>query len=77
MDIEKRNKRQYQWQKENTDRLNFTMPKGTKEKIKQAAKREGVTPSEFVRAAIDDRLNAGKLPKEPPPEELQRIPFED
>lgn len=56
VDIEKRNKRQYQWQKENTDRINFTMPKGTKEEIKVAADRLGITPAEFIRQAINEKM---------------------
>jgi predicted DNA-binding protein len=56
VDIEKRNKRQYQWQKENTDRINFTMPKGTKEEIKAAADRLGITPAEFIRQAINEKM---------------------
>lgn len=56
VDIEKRNKRQYQWQKENTDRINFTMPKGTKEEIKATADRLGITPAEFIRQAINEKM---------------------
>ena len=56
VDTEKRNKRQYQWQKENTDRINFTMPKGTKERIKEAAQARGVKPAEFIRACIEQEL---------------------
>lgn len=56
VDTVKRNKRQYDWQKENTDRLNFTMPKGTKEKIKTAAEKIGVSSSEFIREAIQEKI---------------------
>ena len=35
--IKRRNDRQYLWQKENTDRINFTMPKGKKAQIKEIA----------------------------------------
>jgi len=69
MDTEKRNKRQYQWQKENTDRINFTMPKGTKELIKAAARAQHITPSEFIRQAIDEKLDKGRPP------EIERTPF--
>lgn len=72
IDKEKRNQRQYIWQKENTDRINFTMPKGTKEKIQAAADAEGVKVAEWMRRAIWERLN------EPPPgdiEELTHEPF--
>ena len=56
VDTEKRNKRQYAWQKENTDRINFTMPKGTKERIKEAAEVRDMKPAEFIRAAIEQEL---------------------
>ena len=56
MDTTKRNKRQYEWQKENTDRINFTMPKGTKDKIKTAAEREKINPAEWIRRAIYEKL---------------------
>lgn len=38
------------------DRLNFLMPKGTKEKIQAAADLAGVKPSEWVRQAIFEKL---------------------
>lgn len=56
IDTAKRNKRQYGWQKENADRINFLMPKGYKAVIKAAAEENGMRPSEFIRAAIDDKL---------------------
>lgn len=56
VDVEKRNKRQYQWQKENTDRINFTMPKGTKDLIKEAADKAGMKPAEWIREAITEKL---------------------
>lgn len=56
VDIEKRNKRQYNWQKENTDRINFTMPKGTKKQIKEAAEKVGMKPAELIREAIAEKL---------------------
>lgn len=57
VDIEKRNKRQNSWIKENTDRINFTMPKGMKEQIQEAANAAGVSPSEWIREAITEKLN--------------------
>lgn len=57
VDVQKRNKRQYEWQKENTDRINFTMPKGMKQQIQDAALKEGKNSSEFIRDAIVERLN--------------------
>lgn len=38
------------------DRINFVMPKGTKEKIHQAAAAAGVSPSEWIRRAITEKL---------------------
>ena len=57
-DIAKRNKRQYEWQKMNTDRINFTMPKGTKLDIKAAAMLCEIKPSDFIRSAIHEKIEA-------------------
>ena len=54
--IQKRNTRQNAWQKENKDRINFLMDKGTKDRIKLAADKAGQTSSEFIREAIEERL---------------------
>jgi predicted DNA binding CopG/RHH family protein len=56
VDIEKRNARQNAWQKDNKERINFLMDKGTKARIKQAADQEGIKPSEFIRNAIEKQL---------------------
>ena len=56
VDTEKRNKRQYAWQKENTDRINITFPKGTKARIEEAANAEGISKAEFIREAIEEKL---------------------
>ena len=61
VDTVKRNKRQYEWQKENSERINFTMKKGTKERIKHAAEVRGMKPSEFIRAAIEQELERTPL----------------
>lgn len=42
---------------EKFDRLNFVMPKGTKEKIQAAANREGISNAEWIRQAIFEKLN--------------------
>ena len=60
VDIEKRNKRQNQWIKENADRINFVMPKGTKEKIQQAAAAAGLSAAEWIREAITEKLSKEK-----------------
>ena len=54
--IQKRNTRQNAWQKENKDRINFLMDKGTKDRITLAAEKEGINSSEFIRRAIEERL---------------------
>lgn len=59
-DTVKRNKRQYEWKKANTDRINFTMPKGMKEQIQEAANAAGVSPSEWIREAITEKLSKEK-----------------
>lgn len=56
VNIEKRNTRQNTWQKENKDRINFLMDKGTKERIKAAADQAGQSSSEFIRDAIEEKL---------------------
>ena len=61
VNIEKRNTRQNTWQKENKDRINFLMDKGTKERIKAAADQAGQTSSEFIREAIEEKLIRAKI----------------
>lgn len=56
VDTEKRNHRQNNWIKENTDRINFTMPKGTKEKIQRAADQEKLSVSKWINKAIEEKL---------------------
>ena len=55
-DIQKRNTRQNAWQKDNKDRINFLMDKGTKDRIKLGADKLGQTSSEFIREAIEEKL---------------------
>ncbi|WP_022756004.1 hypothetical protein [Butyrivibrio fibrisolvens] len=57
INTEKRNARQNSWQKENKERINFLMEKGTKDRIAAAAEQEGIKPSEFIRRAIETSLN--------------------
>ena len=61
VNIEKRNTRQNNWQKENKDRINFLMDKGTKDRIKLAADQAGQTSSEFIREAIEEKLTRAKI----------------
>ena len=42
--------------KEHKDLINFLMEKGTKERIKAAADQAGQSSSEFIRDAIEDKL---------------------
>jgi 3-hydroxyacyl-CoA dehydrogenase len=63
VDIEKRNKRQNTWIKENTDRINFYMPKGLKPKIQAAADQERIkrnddkfSVTKWIIEAIQEKL---------------------
>lgn len=60
VDKKTRNERQNRWQKENTDRINFTMPKGRKEEIKKCAERAGVSASEWINQAISEKMDREK-----------------
>ena len=42
--------------KENKERINFVMEKGTKDRIKLGADKLGQTSSEFIREAIEEKL---------------------
>jgi predicted DNA-binding protein len=63
VDTAKRNKRQDEWKKANKDRINFVMPKGTKERIQEGAQVLGISSSEFIRQAIEEKLL--KIPVNP------------
>jgi len=64
----------------NYDRVNLTVPKGKKEKIKEAAKAEGKSVNEFINAAIDARMSGNvaatpvqpEAPAEPKPKKAVR-----
>lgn len=53
------NKQEYDniYIKENKDRLNFIMEKGTRDRINQAAKALNISASEFVRQAIEEKIS--------------------
>ena len=55
-DIQKQIQRQNEWRKENKERIDVVFVKGTKERIKAAAEIVGETPSEFIRKAVNIRL---------------------
>lgn len=57
IDIEKRNQRQYAWQKEQKERINILFEKGTKDRIKAAAAKLNINTSEFIRSAIDEKID--------------------
>lgn len=52
------NKQDYdnQYLKKNKDQIHFVMDKGTKDRINEAAKKEGVSASEICRQAIEEKL---------------------
>lgn len=63
-DIQKRNARQYNWQKENKERINILFDKGTKDRIKLAADKHCQTSSEYIREAIEKSLYSDGIIKE-------------
>lgn len=44
------------WIAEKLDRVNLTMPKGKKEKIKDAADKAGISLNAYINQAIDERM---------------------
>ena len=44
------------WQKENVDRVNLTMPKGKKDAIKAHAEAQGESVNGFINRAIDETM---------------------
>lgn len=56
VDTKKRNSRQQNWVNENKERINLLFEKGTKERLSQAAAASGVSLSEYVRNAINSKL---------------------
>lgn len=58
MGKEKFNKQIYdnEYIKNNKDRINFVMPKGRKEEIKEAAAVQGISASEWINGAIEAKL---------------------
>lgn len=44
------------WDSENLDRMSIAFPKGTKEKIKQAATDAGESMNQFIFIAVSQRL---------------------
>ena len=48
--------------RENYDRIRLAFPKGEKAAIKEAARKEGVSMSEYILAAVDEKM--GRINKE-------------
>lgn len=44
------------WQKENVDRINLTMPKGKKETVQAHAAKQGESVNGFINRAIDGQI---------------------
>lgn len=61
VNTKQRNKRQNDWQKENAERISFIMPLGTKEKIKKTAFLLNISAAEFIRQAINEKME--NIPK--------------
>lgn len=49
-------KYQNEYNKKNYDRVGFMMPKGKKDIVKAIAKQKGVSLSEYINAAIDEKI---------------------
>lgn len=64
IDIEKRNKRQYEWQKKSKERINILFDPGTKERIKAAADKLHINTSDFIRQAINEKIDKIELDPE-------------
>ena len=45
-----------QWQKENVDRINLTVPKGKKDNIKAHATAQNESVNSFINRAIDETI---------------------
>ena len=48
------------WQKENVDRVNLTMPKGKKDTIKAHAEARGESVNGFINRAIEETMERDK-----------------
>lgn len=48
------------WIAEKLDRINLTMPKGKKEKVKEIAEKNGMSLNAYINMAIDERIEKDK-----------------
>lgn len=53
-----------QWQKDNVDRVNLTMPKGKKDIIRAHAEAQGESTTGFINRAIDETMERDKASSE-------------
>lgn len=56
-----KNKYDNEYRKTHYDRLNFLMPRGTKERITAAAAKNNLSSSEYVRIAIENQLSKDNI----------------
>ena len=54
-----------QWQKENMDRINLTVPKGKKDTIKSHCEARGESMSAFINRAVDETMERDNAPERP------------
>lgn len=54
--LQKRYKQQNEWTKTHRDKYTLTMPLGTKDRIRTAAKESGESINNFINVAIEERL---------------------
>lgn len=54
-----RNQRQYNWQKENKDRINVLLDKGLNAEVKAIAGTAGKSASEWINEAIKEKMTGG------------------
>ena len=69
-DKKKRNKRQQDWQRQSRDRINMIFSKGFKERVQAAAAAVGLSVSQYVELAVDEKIeseNGSAAPPEPYP----------
>ena len=61
--MEKAEKSAYRnsWIAEKLDRINFTMPKGKKEKVKEYAEKQGLSLNAYINLAIDERMERDEM----------------
>lgn len=51
------------WLQDNMDRISFVVPKGYKEKIKQAAMAENESMNGFIKKVLDEKLGIQEEPE--------------